>query len=139
MVVRVHLRPDAGQLGLGARSADTVAGCWSGRLPDVTVADPYRRAASRLEDRVKAHALIGMSACYLTWHLREGWAPLTYTDEHPHARANPVTPACRSAAAATKTGPGKQPIRVGGQLAIPTTTQRSAFDRIGAPIPSTLT
>jgi len=106
-----------------------------------------------------------MLACYLTWHLRQAWAPLTYTDEHPPARANPVAPARRSpsadAKAASKTGPGKQPIRgfhdlidhlatltrdtitVGGQtidkLATPTPTQRRAFDLIGAPIPLTLT
>ncbi len=119
----------------------------------------------RLEDRVKAHVLICMLACYLTWHLRQAWAPLTFTDEDPPARANPVTPARRSAAAAakaaSKTGPGKQPIRgfrdllghlatltrdtivVGGQtvdkLAAPTPTQRRAFDLIGAPVPLTLT
>jgi hypothetical protein len=119
----------------------------------------------RLEDRVRAHVLICMLACYLTWHLRQAWAPLTYTDERPPARANPVAPARRSpsadAKAAGKTGPGNQPIRgfrdlidhlatltrdtivVGGQtvdkLAAPTPTQRRAFDLIGAPIPLTLT
>ena len=119
----------------------------------------------RLEDRVKAHVLICTLACYLVWHLRRAWAPLTYTDEHRPARGNPVAPARRSpsaaAKAAVKTGPGKQPIRgfrdlidhlatltrdtivVGGQpvskLAAPTPTQRRAFDLIGAPIPHTLT
>jgi hypothetical protein len=119
----------------------------------------------RIEDRVKAHVLICMLACYLTWHLRQAWAPLTFTDEHPPARSNPVAPARRSpsasAKAAFKTGPGKQPIRgfrdlidhlatltrdtivVGGQpvgkLAAPTPTQRRAFDLIGASIPLTLT
>jgi transposase len=34
----------------------------------------------RLEERVKAHVLICMLACYLTWHLRRAWAPLTFTD-----------------------------------------------------------
>ena len=119
----------------------------------------------RLQDRVKAHVLICMLACYLTWHLRQAWTPLTYTDEHPPARANPVTPARRSpsagAKAASKTGPGNQPVRsfrdlidhlatltrdtitVSGQtvekLTAPTPTQRRAFDLIGAPIPLTLT
>jgi hypothetical protein len=119
----------------------------------------------RLEDRVRAHVLICTLACYLTWHLRQAWAPLTFTDEHHPARANPVAPARRSAAAdakaAGKTGPGNQhirgfrdlidhlatltrdTIRVGGQtvskLAAPTPTQRRAFDLIGAPIPLTLT
>ncbi len=119
----------------------------------------------RLEDRVKAHVLICMLACYLTWHLRQAWAPLTFTDEHPPARGNPVAPTRRSpsaaAKAAFKTGPGKQPIRsfrdllghlatltrdtitIGSQpvakLTAPTPTQRRAFDLIGAPIPLTLT
>jgi len=118
----------------------------------------------RLEDRVRAHVLICMLACYLTWHLRQAWAPLTYTDEHPPQRENPVTAARRSpsadAKAARKTGPGRQPIRGFrdlldhlatltrndlryGQatipaLAEPTPTQRRAFDLIGVPIPLTL-
>jgi len=118
----------------------------------------------RLEDRVKAHVLICMLACYLTWHLRQAWAPLTFTDEHRPARANPVAPARRSpsaaAKAAVKTGPGNQPIRsfrdlidhmatltrdtirVGGQpvdkLATATPTQRRAFELIGVPVPLTI-
>src|SRR5580692_8541390 len=39
----------------------------------------------RLEERVRAHVLICMLACYLTWHLRRAWAPLTYTDQDPPA------------------------------------------------------
>jgi hypothetical protein len=119
----------------------------------------------RLEDRVKAHVLICMLACYLTWHLRKAWAPLTYADEHPPERDNPVAPARRSPAAsakaARKAGPGGQPlrsfrdlqdhlatltrdtIRIAGQavdkLAVATPDQRRAFDLIGAPIPLTLT
>jgi len=45
----------------------------------------------RLEERVRAHVLICMLACYLTWHLRRAWAPLTFTDENPPAPGNPVT------------------------------------------------
>ncbi|HEY2692486.1 MAG TPA: IS1634 family transposase, partial [Streptosporangiaceae bacterium] len=56
----------------------------------------------RLEERVKAHVLICMLACYLTWHLRKAWAPLTFTDENPAAPENPVAPARRSAAAQAK-------------------------------------
>jgi hypothetical protein len=119
----------------------------------------------RLEDRVKAHVLICMLACYLTWHLRRAWAPLTYADEHPPARANPVAPAHQSrsadAKAAARTGPGGQPlrsfrgllehlatltrdtIRIAGQpvdkLTAATPDQRRAFDLIGARIPLTLT
>jgi hypothetical protein len=46
--------------------------------------------------------LICMLAAYLTWHLRQAWAPLTYTDEDPPAPANPVAPARRSASAEAK-------------------------------------
>ena len=46
----------------------------------------------RLEERVRAHVLICMLACYLTWHLREAWAPLTFTDENPPAPATPSPP-----------------------------------------------
>jgi hypothetical protein len=56
----------------------------------------------RLDDRVRAHVLICMLAAHLTWHLRRAWAPLTYTDEHPPERDNPVAPATRSTTAATK-------------------------------------
>jgi hypothetical protein len=34
----------------------------------------------------KAHVLICMLACYLTWHLRQAWAPLTFT---AHTRTHP--------------------------------------------------
>ena len=69
----------------------------------------------RLEERVKAHVLICMLACYLTWHLRRALAPLTYTDQDPPAPANPVAPARRSAAAQAKASgqhdPAGQPYR----------------------------
>jgi hypothetical protein len=120
----------------------------------------------RLEERVKAHVLICMLACYLTWHLRRAWAPLTYTGQDPPARDNPVTPASRSAAAQAKASgqhdPAGRPyhsfrgllghlatltrnqVRYTGtdvtiaMLAEPTSTQRQAFELIGAPIPLTL-
>jgi hypothetical protein len=69
----------------------------------------------RLEERVKAHVLICMLACYLTWHLRRAWAPLTFTDEDPPAPGNPVAPARRSARAQAKASgqhdPAGQPYR----------------------------
>src|SRR5258705_11976526 len=43
-----------------------------------------------------------MLAAYLTWHLRKALAPLTFTDENPPDRENPVAPAHRSTAANTK-------------------------------------
>jgi hypothetical protein len=121
----------------------------------------------RLEERVKAHVLICMLACYLTWHLRQAWAPLTFTDEHPPIPGNPVAPARRSAAAQAKasaqhdaagrpyrsfrgllehlaTLPRNQ-VRFAGatadvpMLTEPTSAQREAFTLIGAPIPLTLT
>jgi hypothetical protein len=120
----------------------------------------------RLEERVRAHVLICMLACYLTWHLRKAWAPLTFTDEHPPAPASPVAPARRSAAAQAKASrqhdPSGQPyrsfrsllehmatltrnqVRFTGtavtmpMLTEPTSAQREAFDLIGAPIPLTL-
>ena len=56
------------------------------------------------ETRVRAHVFICMLAAYLAWHLRQAWAPLTWTDEY---RPDPVDPAQRSHAAdhkaATKT------------------------------------
>jgi len=118
----------------------------------------------RLGDRVRAHVLICMLACYLTWHLRQAWAPLTFTDEHPPARHNPVAPARRSAAATRKAsrrhnGDGqplrsyqgllahlatltRNTIRAGtatfDQISLPTATQQRAFELLGAPIPLTL-
>ncbi len=55
-----------------------------------------------LEERVKAHVLICMLACYLVWHLRRAWAPLTFTDQNPPEPADPVVPARRSEAAQAK-------------------------------------
>ena len=120
----------------------------------------------RLEERVKAHVLICMLACYLTWHLRRALAPLTFTDQDPPAPANPVAPARRSAAAQAKASgqhdPAGQPyrsfralldhlatltrnqVRFAGtratvpMLTEPTSTQRQAFDLLGVPIPLTL-
>ena len=120
----------------------------------------------RLEERVRAHVLICMLACYLTWHLRRAWAPLTFTDQDPPAPASPVAPARRSAAAQAKASHQRDPagrpyrsfrgllehlatltrnqVRFTGtavttaMLTEPTSTQREAFDLIGAPIPLTL-
>jgi len=120
----------------------------------------------RLEERVKAHVLICMLACYLTWHLRRAWAPLTFTDENPPAPADPVATATRSARAQAKasrqhdeTGRPyrsfrgllshlatltRNQVRFAGapatvpMLAEPTSHQREAFDLLGLPIPLAL-
>jgi len=63
----------------------------------------------RLAERVKAHMLICMLACYLIWHLRQAWAPMTFTDEHPPQRDNPVAPAQRSTAAEAKASTQRDP------------------------------
>ena len=120
----------------------------------------------RLEERVRAHVLICMLACYLTWHLRRAWAPLTFTDQNPPAPANPVAPGRRSAAAQAKASSQRDPagrpyrsfrglidhlatltrnqVRFASAtatipvLAEPTSTQRQAFELIGTAIPLTL-
>ena len=55
-----------------------------------------------LETRVRAHVLLCMLAYYLTWHLRQAWAPLLFKDEAPPIAADPVAKASRSAAAQRK-------------------------------------
>jgi Transposase DDE domain len=120
----------------------------------------------RLEDRVRAHVFLCMLACYLTWHLRKAWAPMTFTDEHPPARDNPVAPARRSthadAKAATKHDSEGNPVlsfrgllkhlatlarnRIRYQdtdieidkLTEVTPQQRRAFDLLNSPIPLTV-
>jgi len=120
------------------------------------------------ETRVRAHVFICMLAAYLVWHLRQAWAPLTFTDENRPEAADPVAPAQRShaadAKAATKTTTDELPatsftalldhlgclarvdLRYGDNdtgptvptLAEPTATQRRAFELLGVPIPLTL-
>ncbi len=120
----------------------------------------------RLEKRVKGHVLICMLAAYLTWHLRQAWAPLTYTDEEQPAQASPVAPAQRSSSAEAKARQQhdehgrpylsyqgliahlatltRNELRFAGTpaalpvLTDPTSRQKEAFDLIGAAIPLTL-
>ncbi|MBA3281412.1 MAG: IS1634 family transposase [Acidimicrobiia bacterium] len=114
------------------------------------------------EQRVRAHVFICMLASYVVWHLRRAWAPLCFTDEHKPERDDPVAPAKRSAAALAKASRQhhtdgeaihslatlfdelatltRNTIVFTGnarvaKLAIPTPTQRRAFELIGAPIP----
>ena len=122
----------------------------------------------RLEARVRSHVFTCMLAAYLVWHLREALAPLTFTDEAPPARADPVAPAARSVganakAARKRNGAGgdvrsfralldhlatltrnTMTITTGTTsefelLATPTPTQRQAFELLGAPVPLRLT
>jgi len=120
----------------------------------------------RLADRVRAHVFLTMLAAYLTWHLRRTLAPLTFTDQTPPARTDPVAPAARSAAASRKASRRKddtdQPVRsfralldhlgtltrndiqygtdgpVVPTLAVPTHTQRRVFELLNTTITLTL-
>jgi hypothetical protein len=120
----------------------------------------------RLENRVKGHVLVCMLAAYLTWHLRQAWAPLTYTDEEPPDQPNPVRKSERSASAAAKASRqhdenGRAYLSFPGLLAHlatltrnelcfpgtpatvpvltqPTPRQQEAFDLIGTAIPAIL-
>jgi hypothetical protein len=110
--------------------------------------------------------LICMLACYLTWHLRRAWAPLTFTGQDPPRQDNPVAPARRIAAAQAKASAQHDPagqryhsfrgllehlatltrnqVRFTGtqvttaMLTEPTSAQRQAFRLLGAAIPLTL-
>ena len=117
----------------------------------------------RTEDRVRAHVFICMLAAYVTWHLRQVWTPLCFTDEQRPERDDPVAPAQRSAAAQQKASQQKTMdnttvhnfstllnhlatltrntiIFTGGgridKLSLPTPLQRRAFDLIGTSIPT---
>jgi Transposase DDE domain len=117
-----------------------------------------------LADRVRGHVLICMLACYLTWHLRQALAELTFTDQHIPAPADPVAPAQRSPQArakdaAKRNGDGlpvyryrdllahlatldRQTITFAGRqiekLTTPTPVQRRAFELLGATVPLTI-
>src|SRR5918995_1306283 len=114
-----------------------------------------------LQDRVRGHVLICMLACYLTWHLRNALAELTFTDQDIPLASDPVLPAQRSHAArakdAAKLNGDKLPVRKYGdlldhlstlsrqvisfsgqkiqKLTNPTPVQRRAFELLGAPVP----
>jgi Transposase DDE domain len=117
-----------------------------------------------LDERVRGHVLICMLACYLTWHLRQALAELTFTDQHIPQPADPVAPAQRSAQAKAKDGTktngdalpvrkyrdlldhlstlDRQTVTFSGQrinkLTKPTPVQRRAFELLSAPVPLTL-
>jgi hypothetical protein len=118
-----------------------------------------------LAGRVEAHLLICMLAAYLTWHLRQAFAPLTFTDEDIPQPADPVIPARRSPRAAVKDAVKETPdglplyryrdllehlatldrqvINFAGQqiekITTPTPVQARAFDLLGSAVPVRLT
>jgi hypothetical protein len=55
-----------------------------------------------LAHRVRAHVLLCMLGYYLTWHLKQAWAPLIFKDENPPITADPVAKATRSTDAQRK-------------------------------------
>ncbi|HEY5266304.1 MAG TPA: transposase [Acidimicrobiales bacterium] len=122
----------------------------------------------RLEQRVRSHVFLCMLAAYLVWHLREALVPLTFTDEHPETRDNPVAPAQRSGSASKKAATKRNDydLEVRGfrellehlgsltrntmrvttdstsefeLLAAPTPIQRRAFELLDTPVPRRLT
>jgi len=158
-----HTLDPAGVVGAYKNLANVERDFRSIKVDDLDLRPIYHR----LEDRVRAHVLIAMLAAYLVWHLRKTLAPLTFTDEHPPHRTDPVAPATRSAAATRKasrrTNDSGQParslrtlldhlatltrndIRYGGAdgpvvtaLAVPTQTQRRAFELLHTAIPLNL-
>jgi hypothetical protein len=114
-----------------------------------------------LADRVRGHVLICMLACYLTWHLRQALAELTFTDQHIPQHGDPVAPAQRSDQAKAKDGAkrnrdglpiyryrdllthlatlDRQTITFNGRpikkLTTSTPVQRRAFELLGAAVP----
>src|SRR5258708_462655 len=117
-----------------------------------------------LAERVRGHVLICMLACYLTWHLRQALAELTFTDPDITAPADPVAPARRSPRAKAKDATkhnhdglpayryrdlldhlstlDRQTIVFAGRqiekLTTPTPVQRRAFQLLGSTVPLTL-
>ena len=114
-----------------------------------------------LAGRVRGHVLICMLACYLTWHLRQALAELTFTDQHIPQPSDPVAPAQRSQQAKAKDGAkhnrdnlpvyryrdllahlatlDRQTITFAGRriqkLTTPTPVQRRAFELLGTTVP----
>ena len=139
---------------------------YAGRDFRITKADDLdlRPIYHYLDERVRGHVLICMLAAYLTWHLRQALAELTFTDQHIPEPADPVAPAQRSQQAKAKDGAkrngDKLPVRKYGDLldhlatldrqtvtfsgqkiekiTRPTPVQRRAFELLGAPVPLTL-
>jgi len=130
---------------------------WSMKTEDIDLRPIYHY----LENRVRGHVFLCMLATYLTWHLRQALAPLTFTDNQKPAREDPVIPARRSATATAKDTakitPDKLPVRgyqelvahlatltrntisFAGKrfekLSTPTPEQHRVFDLLGKPIP----
>lgn len=160
--VPAHTLDPTGVVGAYKNLANVERDFRSIKVDDLDLRPIYHR----LEDRVRAHVFIAMLAAYLTWHLRRTLAPLTFTDEHPPARNDPVAPAQRSAAATRKASRRRdidnEPVRsfrtlldhlatltrnhirygIDGPtvptLAVPTQTQRRVFELLHTVVPLNL-
>jgi hypothetical protein len=160
-VIRTSLGTDKMPAAEVVKTYTSLANLERNCLPHMKTVDVEIR--HRLADRVRIHAFLCMLGAHLTWHLRRAWAPLTFTDEAPPERADPVAPARRSQGASDKAARRAQrdgtPIRpfqglldhlatltrntnkVAGtevtfeQLTEPTPTQPRAFELLGIPIP----
>lgn len=161
-VVRTSVGPDAmsaGQIAAYKSLAQVEADFRSLK----TVLLELRPVHHRLEHGVRAHALLCMLACYLAWHLRRAWAPLTFSDDSPPARQDAVAPAKRSQRAYRKASRRRtdedratesfetlleelatltrNEIRLPGasstfeRITTPTDLQRRAFELLDVPVP----
>jgi hypothetical protein len=96
----------------------------------------------RLERRVRAHVFLCVLALYVEWHLRDAWRQLTFHDEHPPQRSDPVAKATRSPAAdrkaATKTTTAGLPAHTARDLLAELATQTRNTIRV-ADSPATFT
>jgi hypothetical protein len=138
----------------------------AGRDFRITKADDLdlRPTHHYLASRVRGHVLICMLACYLTWHLRQALAELTFTGQHIPAPTDPAAPAQQSEQAKAKDAAkrnsdkppvssyqdllghlstlSRQTIGFAGQkiekLTTPTPVQARAFELLGAPVPLAL-
>ena len=94
--------PGTGPAVESCKALENVERVFRGLNTDLLIRPIRRRPAGR----ARAHALIRMLACHLTWHLQQRLAPMLFKDDDPAAgkaaRPSPVAPARRSAAALAK-------------------------------------
>ncbi len=116
-VIRTSLPPDALPAAGAVESCkalENVERVFRGLNTDLLI----RPIRHRLAGRVRAHVLIRLLACYLTWHMQQRLAPVLFKDHDPAAgraaRPPPGAPAQRSPAAlakiAAKTTPDGEPV-----------------------------
>jgi hypothetical protein len=104
-VIRTSLAPDV--LGTGGavesyKALENVERVFRGLNTDLLI----RPIRHRLAPRVRAHVLIRLLACYVTWHMQHKLAPMLFKDDDPAAaraaRPSPVAAARRSPPAQAK-------------------------------------